>query len=38
MDTKYSFSRKEDVLAGDFYKLIIAPDKPCFNTALGPNK
>ncbi|CAD8165911.1 unnamed protein product [Paramecium octaurelia] len=38
MDSKYAFSRKEDILAGDFYKLIIAPDKPCFNTALGPNK
>ncbi|CAD8099063.1 unnamed protein product [Paramecium sonneborni] len=35
---KYSFSRKDDQQVGDFYKLIIAPDKPCFNTALGPNK
>lgn len=38
MNSKFSFSRKEDLLAGDFYKLIIAPDKPCFNTVLGPTK
>jgi hypothetical protein len=32
---KYKFSRKNDPKLGDFYKIIVAPDKPCFNTVLG---